>query len=220
MARTESQWAEDDIKIISGDTNILLIAPHGVATKPKDDINTDKLTFKIAERLKCSAIVNDVFKRTDLDLNDINVASTHKTFIPAIQKIVDGPGRTLVVWVHGIDDSNLKAEIVEMGVNDNVQCLVGYGQPDRPTARRKTVDGLIRSFRANSIIAHVARIGSNYGGNSTQYMNQWFRLNGYRLADVESVQLEFKYEGIRRGEDLGKASQNISNALFFLMGGQ
>jgi len=32
-------------------------------------------------------------------------------------------------------------------------------------------------------------------------------------ADVESVQLEFKYEGIRRSEDLDEASQNISNAL-------
>jgi len=32
-------------------------------------------------------------------------------------------------------------------------------------------------------------------------------------ADVEFVQFEFKYEGIRRSEDLGKASENISNAL-------
>jgi len=35
-------------------------------------------------------------------------------------------------------------------------------------------------------------------------------------ADVESVQLEFKYEGIRRSEDLDEASQNISNALSVL----
>jgi len=213
MTEPESSWAEDDIKIIAGNTKILLIAPHGVATKPKDDINTDKLTFRIAERLKCSAIVNDVFKRTDLDFNDIADASTHETFIPAIRKVVDVPGRTLVICVHGIDDNNLKNEIVEMGIKKDVQCLIGYGQPDRPTAKKKTVADLIRLFGANSIIAHVARVGSNYGGNSTQYMNQWFRLNGYRLADVQSVQLEFKLDGIRRSEDLDEASQNISNAL-------
>ena len=213
MAIPESSWDENDIKIISGNTKLLLIAPHGVATKPRDDINTDQLTFRIAERLKCSAIVNDVFKRTDLDFNDVVHASTHSTFIPAIRGVVDAPGRTLVVWVHGIDDDNLKGEIVEMGIKDGVQCLIGYGQPDRPTAKKKTVDDLIKMFGANSIIAHVARVGSNYGGNSILYMNQWFRLNGYKLEDIQSVQLEFKYESIRRSEDLGEASQNISNAL-------
>jgi hypothetical protein len=126
---------------------------------------------------------------------------------------VDAPGRTLVLWVHGIDDDNLKNEIVEMGIKDEVRCLIGYGQPDRPTANEKTIDDLINLFKANSIIAHVARVGSNYGGNSILYMNQWFRLKGYKLEDVQSVQLEFKYEGIRRAEDLGEASQNISNAL-------
>jgi len=213
MANPKSPWAEDDIKIISGSTNILLIAPHGVAKKPRDDINTDQLIFRIAEQLKCSAIVNDVFKRTDSDFNDIDDASTHETFIPAIRKVVDAPGRILVIWVHGIDDDNLKRETVEMGIRDDVQCLIGYGQPDRPTAEEKTVYDLIKLFTANSIIAHVTRVGSNYGGNSTNYMNQWCRLNGYKLADVQSVQLEFKCEGIRRSEDLKGASEKISNAL-------
>ncbi|MDH3566265.1 MAG: hypothetical protein OEM61_02790, partial [Desulfobacteraceae bacterium] len=148
-----------------------------------------------------------------LDFNDIADASTHDTFIPAIRKVVDGPGRTLVIWVHGIDDDNLKREIVEMGIKDDVQCLIGYGQPDRPTAKKKTVGDLIRLFGANSIIAYVARFGSKYGGRSTEYMNQWFRINDYKLADVESVQLEFRLKGIRRSEDLDEASQNISNAL-------
>jgi len=91
MARPEFPWADDDIKIIAGDTNILLIAPHGVATKPKNDINADQLTFRISERLKCSAIVNDIFKRTDLDFNNIADASTHNTFIPAVRNVVDAP---------------------------------------------------------------------------------------------------------------------------------
>jgi len=213
MVRPEFPWDEDGIKIITGNTKILLIAPHGVATKPRDDINTDQLTFRIAERLKCSAIINDVFKRTDQDFNDIADASTHETFIPAIRRVVDAPGWTLVIWFHGIDDDNLKRETVEMGIKDDVQCLIGYGQPDRPTAKKKTVDDLIRMFGINSIIAHVARVGSNYGGNSARYMNQWFRVNNYKLTDVESVQLEFGYEGIRRSEDLDEASRNISKAL-------
>ena len=123
MVKPEFPWAEDDIKIILGNTKILLIAPHGVAKKPRDDINTDQLTYRIAELLKCSAIVNDVFKRTHLDFNDIADASTHETFIPAIREVVDAPNRTLVIWVHGIDDGNLKTELLEMGVKDDVQCI-------------------------------------------------------------------------------------------------
>jgi hypothetical protein len=217
MDKPGSLWDENDIKIIRGNSDLLLIAPHGVATKPRDDINTDKLTYRIAESLKCSAIVNDVFKRTNLDFNDVAHASTHETFIPAIREVVDAPGHTLVVWIHGIGDDNLKTEIAEMGLNENVQCLLGYGQPDRPTAKKKAVNDLIRSFKANSIVAHVVRSGSNYGGNSTRFMNQWFRLNGYKLEDIQSVQLEFGYEGIRKYEDLDKASESIANALSELM---
>jgi len=54
---------KDDIKIIPGHTHILLIAPHGKATIPKDEIITDKITLTVADMLGCSAIVNDVFSR-------------------------------------------------------------------------------------------------------------------------------------------------------------
>jgi len=202
-----------DIKVIKGRPGLLLIAPHGVAARPKDDINTDKLTYKIANRLKCCAIVNDVFRRKDIDFNKVRQASKHDTFISAIGEIVDAPGHTLVVWVHGIGSHNLKREVAAMGAADGVQCLIGYGQPDRATAGQKTVDGIIRRFKAHSIIACAARDGSSYGGRSRRYMNQWFRLNGYELNTVQSVQLEFGYRGIRRSENLDAASKNIADAL-------
>jgi hypothetical protein len=190
----------------------LLIAPHGVATIPKDDINTDKLTYKIAQRLKCSAIVNDVFRRKNLDFNNVDQASKHDKFIPAIRDIVDTPGHTLVVWIHGIGRDNLKRETAAMGVADDIQCLIGYGQPDRPTAKKKTVNDLVRLFKAHSIIACVAREGSAYGGRSRRYMNQWFTLNRYKLTAVQSVQFEFS-QGIRRSDNLDETSKKIAGAL-------
>lgn len=202
-----------DITIIKGHPKLLLIAPHGVAAKPKDDINTDKLTYKIAQQLKCSAIVNDVFQRRGLDFNNVKQASKHGKFITAIREVADTPDHTLVVWVHGIDSDNLAREIAAIGVADDVQCLIGYGQPDRPTAKKKTVNDLIRLFKLHSIIACAARDGSNYGGRSRRYMNQWFKQNRYKLTAVESVQLELRYKGIRRTEDLNQAAQNIADAL-------
>lgn len=204
---------QKDITIITGRPGLLLIAPHGVATRPKDDINTDKLTYKIAQRLKCSAIVNDVFSRKNLDFNNVSQASKHQNFVAAMRAIVDAPGLTLVVWVHGIDRHNLAREIAAMGVKDDIQCLIGYGQPDRLTAEKKTVADIIRLLNANSIVTRPARDGSNYGGRSRRYMNQWFILNGYKLTTVQSVQLEFSCQGVRRSEDLDEASKKIAGAL-------
>jgi hypothetical protein len=73
------------------------------------------------------------------------------------------PGSTLVVWIHGIGNDNLETEIQKLGVKEDVQCLIGYGrgQPNKLISEQKTVDDIIRFFKDNSIIAHVARDGSN-----------------------------------------------------------
>ena len=204
-----------DIKLIPGNSRLLLIAPHGVATKPKDDINTDKLTLKIAEKLNCRAIVNDVISRLYLDFNKVNEAQKYDKFIDALKKVLAIPGPTLVVWIHGIDDHNLKTEIQQLLVKEDVQCLIGYGrgQPSRLTAEEKTVKDIIRLFNDNSIIAHVARDGSEYCGHSIFLMNQWLKIKNYELRNAQSIQLEFKYQGIRDPKSLEKESQNIANAL-------
>lgn len=212
-----SALTQYDVKYIDGDTRLLLVAPHGITIKPGDDINTGKLTIKIAERLGCRAIINDVISRLYLDLNKIDEAKKYKKFTAAIENSVANPGRTLVVWVHGIDTDNLKNEIRVLGVKKNILCLIGYGQPGKLTANQKTVDDLIDSFEANSIFAHAAPDGSNYCGHSSLLMNQWFRSNGYKFKDVESIQLEFKYERIRRSEDLDGAAKNIAGALSALV---
>jgi len=205
------------INTISDDSRLLLIAPHGVATIPKDDINTDKLTLKIAEKLKCSAIVNDRISRLYLDFNKVDEAEKHNEFILAIKKVLENPGPTLVVWIHGVDDNNLKTEVQKSA---DVQCLIGYGQGqlNRPTAEKKTVDDMIGLFKDNSIIAHVARDGSNYCGYNTSLMNQWIRSKEYNLPNVQSIQLEFKKHGIRDSKSLDKASHNIAKALSGLVG--
>ena len=63
------------IKIVKGkETDILLIAPHGVNVPgvKNDDKRTDILTYEIAEKLECSALVNDRIKRTACNYNSMN----------------------------------------------------------------------------------------------------------------------------------------------------
>ncbi len=59
-------------------TDILVIAPHaphGRKTKPKNDTNTDILAMKIAENLKCSALINYSVNRNVCDYNSISEAT-------------------------------------------------------------------------------------------------------------------------------------------------
>ena len=45
----------ENIRVLSGSTDIVLVAPHGLA---KDDENTDRVTQQTADRLACEAIIN------------------------------------------------------------------------------------------------------------------------------------------------------------------
>lgn len=98
------------IQIIPGDTRILLIAPHGKKTKPRDDINTDKITREAVKMLGCSGIVNAVVKKDAFNYNSISDASKDKKFIKAIEDVIKADGPTLVVWIHGADDQNIDEE--------------------------------------------------------------------------------------------------------------
>ena len=114
-----------DIEVISGETNtnILLIAPHGVKG---DDDNTGKLAKAIQKKLKCHAIINETFKKPEKDENDkygdadidnfladLNYrlhAEAHPTYIKEITNKINDPNTVHVFWIHGIYDKNLADE--------------------------------------------------------------------------------------------------------------
>jgi hypothetical protein len=225
----------EDIILIEGSRDLLLIAPHG---HPKDDENTGELTRKVAGHLNCRAIVNLVYRkplgsdRPDLaarrlNLNKTDQAVQHPWFVNAVRSTADAPGRTVVVWMHGIKDENIQAEAERTDAyeGDPRQLLVlaGYGQGassktgephHRCTAYPETVNRLIERLTANRLTAMAVRVdAASYRGRHEDYMNQWFLQNGYPLTSVESIQLELKYTGVRDSSSLDSASQSIAAAL-------
>ena len=221
------------------DTRILLVAPHGKATPPKDDFNTDKITLAIAKRLKCSAIVNDVFKRDGKGGRDFNLGLTtpkHKQFINEIKKIVDADGHTLVVWIHGAksNSENWKKGVKNNGFKfkpEEVHALIGYGQGSKPlkendtslpmpwdnanafTARTITVD-LFRSLLTHYGMTTVLTDDNapNYRGRHPDNMNQWFFNNRYTFDQVESIQLEI-CRNDRLKSNIASTVKKIADAL-------
>ncbi len=146
-----------------------------------------------------------------LDLNIVEHAKQVKEFIDSIKKVVDKDGLTYVFWIHGIKNENITP------IDPDAECLIGYGQPDENqeplyTAKQETINKLIETFKNHNIKAIEAPPDSIYKGYDVNRMNQWFRTR-YSLEQVQSIQLEFKYTGIRATESLDSAARSIAQAI-------
>ncbi|MBF0378780.1 MAG: hypothetical protein HQK72_15055 [Desulfamplus sp.] len=217
------------IEFIENDSNILLIAPHAVETTPYDDIGTAELTRRIAAYLECSAVINTSYRKPIfgkpernngipslikkcLNLNIVEQAERAISFIDKIKAVVDTAGLTYVFWIHGIADNNIEA------IDGNAQCLIGYGQPDKDeepnyTAAQEIIQKLIEKLKDNEINVLEAPNNSDYRGWKPEYMNQWCNNNTYNFNQAQSIQLEFKYTGIRATESLDSAARSIGQAI-------
>ncbi len=199
------------IKVIPGSPDILLIAPHGLS---EDDENTDRLSRQAAERLGCTAIINDRMPRKQLDFNIIPQAERHATFIPTIKNTISAAGCTRVVWVHGMRDQSACGEACMLNAGAAVHCLIGYGLPDRVTAQPDSVVCVLTYLQTRGFNTYVASDRrSKFRGYSAGNMNQWFRNNGYPLSRVESMQFEFSWTGVREEGSIDRTARVMSDAL-------
>jgi hypothetical protein len=226
--------ATDDIIRIEGRQDLLLVAPHG---HRKDDENTAELTGMAASRLGCQAFVNCIFRKPRgtqrpqpetrlLNLNKSDQAAAHPWFLEALRSAITPPGRTLVIWIHGVKDENIEAEAARMTTYSDdpskLLVLAGYGQGASPktggasryTARPETAGRLINLLTANGLRAVAVRNDApTYRGRNEDYMNQWFRQNDTPLATVESIQLELKYTGVRDPGSIETSATILSDSI-------
>lgn len=208
----EAIIAENDgLEIITGSTHILLVAPH------KEDDNTGDLVREAASKLGCSAIINKTIERNEQDMNRINAATTHNSFIPSIDRVLKEEGPTKVFFIHGISDEGLQAEQAEMEIEGDLDCLIGYGQGQeaRLTADEGSVDALISSLADNDFKARSTRVeAGTYRGWDKNNMNQWanqheaFKDKGL----VQCFQLECSV-AVRDDQALEATATAISSAI-------
>ena len=204
---------ENNIKIVEGKTDILLIAPHGVKS---DDEQTDSLALKAAKELGCSALINDSIKRTQQDYNRIKEATKNEEFIKNIRAVLNADGNTLVVWLHGMSEESSRKESESLGLKGTLDCVVGYGQPDRCSAEENTVNKLVELMRDSCFAALPAADSSCFRGWDNNNMNQWFRQQAeYKdLKNIQSIQLEIRKKGFRDSqENIEKTARIISATL-------
>lgn len=205
------------IEIIRGGSRILLVAPHGF---PDDDENTGRLTREIAGRLGACALINEHYRkpkkdkgefpdkrRAVLNLNRCDQVEKDlrdeflRPLLDGVAEIGEKHGPALVLWIHGIKDSNIPRAVGNGHSADiHVALGVGQGEPDRWTAREDTVSALLESLGKNlfkPIRGALALRGSDYCGWHPNIMNQVFLRHAFTHAQVQSLQLEIKYTGFR-----------------------
>jgi len=161
----------DSIRFVQRSTDILLIAPHG--KPPESDSNTAILAKTLANKLNCSVFINDRFPRAERNYNLRIDAEKDTTFIKNLRSVLDAEGTTLVVWVHGIGPESMGNEKTAMGHKGRLDCLIGFGQPDRHSIPEAKVNSFIDLFAKNGLIARKTRDDADdFRGRSTDYMNQ------------------------------------------------
>lgn len=235
-----SAWTEYEIPRRKGNCKILLIAPHG---HRKNDGRTYSITRLAADTLDSYAIVNKTYRKPPVDINEngkrvrhtpdkskkwVNLnrknqvephleAEFKEPLIGTVDEIIQRYGNAIVIWIHGIDDNNLTPANTE-GDRRGMDALIGIGQgePNRPTANKKTVEKLIKCLSSNSakpIKAALAKKGSDYCGWHENIMNQFFR-DDYGRDKVESIQIEIKKTGFREsGKHAATTAEAIADAI-------
>jgi hypothetical protein len=190
----------------SGTCNVLVVAPHGF---PGNDDNTEILAYRLAQKLEAYAVVNNrKYKRPGerwandepgfvADLNSPeDVQKSAPDFFEKLMVKVDDLckkyKKAIVVFIHGMGDDKAGQK------SRATKCDIGVGysgsehDPAKAFASKDFVKDLRAGLKANGM--WPAPVGRWFTGSGT--MAAYFRgRKGYE--NVEAVQLEFRYEGLR-----------------------
>ena len=234
---TKKPIPKTPLKIIPGDSDILVIAPHGWMGKFMDDEMTAQITFKIQKLLNCCAIVNDSVSKKKLNYRSFAAASKDTEFIKTIEDVVRAGNTTLVLWVHGIKNVNIKKEAKNPKSNfklnpDKLHALIGYGQGENPqaipatateedkqdrfTAKKETVEKFKDSLTSKGMTTILTRdTAGDYRGRDPDNMNQYFTSEDKKteFPNVQSIQLEIRKDGFRTKSYVEKTAKIIAEAL-------
>ena len=195
----------------AGNPKLSVIAPHGYKG---DEPGTAQIADRMRQFLGCGAIINARVPKKERNYNRIDQANKDKTYIDALRNAAAATdGHPLAVFVHGIEDGNIKDEAKRLGIgNGTLKAVVGYGQPDNTCARKETAKAVIKALNDNGIHAEAAyETEDGYCAAHENVMTQWFKANGFK--GVDAVQIELKATGVRDVDSRTQTAISLARAL-------
>lgn len=218
--------SDTEFTIIQGQSNIILVAPHGYMGKPRDDEQTALIALQIQKRLNCYAVVNEIYRKSregephfDRDKKICNLNNTahykeeaqdlYDAFVGAIRRFkkeIETQGHIPYIFhIHGastkqFDNACKKADAMK---HKDINILIGTGRgisdkdkEESLTALPEDVDSLITCLREEQLVAYSTNHWK-YAAKEDFNLNQLFRTPNYPDEKVLSFQLEIRKQGLR-----------------------
>lgn len=204
-----NQQKNRSISTFLGNNNILLIVPNGLsssANKEEQHSLTD-LGFVLAQQLQSYAVINNKYKKTLIDLTDMQAVKTRKkvtdTFLVHIKRFTDE------ILENDMAPLVLIVQVAGTPLPQGKHILFGYGQgergvpekPHNPTISPSQISKYRVAIEDQGITTDLATPGSNYCGHSPDHLNQLYRqknyLEGFYNTNVSSLLLTLAPELVR-----------------------
>lgn len=209
------------VSIIEGKTPIIVVAPHGY---DQDDENTAVVAETLAHALKCYAVINRGWERSDdvvqvgdkADCN--NVSHCHQDVVKEefLDPIIRFRNRLrknhLTVYmfmIHGMSDKHRLTS-----GDPRLDLVVGYGagNPDSHTCDLWRKDAFIHLLTEAGMTVYEGRKGGAMSGWAKQNMNQLWR-KWYSDPQMQSMQIEIVHD-LRSDKDFARmTSEYIATAM-------
>lgn len=227
-----SQQKHRSIHTVLGNNNILLLIPNGLSSpqKTEEQHHLTELALLLAQQLGCYAIINNKYKKTLIDLTDMQAVKTRKkitdAFLVHIKRFTDeivGNELSPLVLIVQVGSSPLPK---------GKHILFGYGQgergvsekPHNPTISPSKISKFRVAIEDQGLTTDLASSGSIYCGHSPDHLNQLYRqknyLEGFYDTNVNSLLLTLAPELVSEqgmaeftAEKMGRALQQFQQKM-------
>jgi hypothetical protein len=207
------------VNVISGKSNIIIIAPHGV-----DDPYTDVIAERMADTLGAYAVINQGFERGDqvdvfndkANCNDVEHCHedvVREEFLDPILKFVaelleptlyPSNDPTFIFIIHGV---------YHLG-KISPDMIVGYGagKPDSFSMDAWRKDAFVHLLEEQGLETFQGKPGGRFSGWAKSNLNQLFR-KWYYDPNVQSIQLEISRDWRTDKQDAKSTAETLSRVV-------
>ncbi len=227
-----SQQKHRSIHTVLGNNNILLLIPNGLSSpqNKEEKHHLTELGLVLAQQLECYAIINNKYKKTLIDLTDMQAVKTRKkitdTFLVHIKRFTDE------IVENDLSPLVLIVQVGSTPLPKGKQILFGYGQgergapekPHNPTISPSQISKYRVVIEDQGLTTDLASSGSIYCGHSPDHLNQLYRqknyLEGFYNTNVNSLLLTLAPELVSEqgmaeftAKKLGRAFQQFQQKM-------
>ncbi len=210
------------IDTLLGKNNLLLVIPQARPEK-NPDTHLAGMGRLLADRLGCYTVINDRYRATLVDMNDVRAVRKRK-------KLTDSFLVRIREFKEEITANNLLPLVLIIQENPrvserNVDILIGYGQgergrpdrPHRPTISPSRLSRIRMALEDQGLKTDLAPLDSDLCGRESYSLNQLFRqkdyVDGFYDPAVRSLVLTLSPQLLTTADQADRTASRLAEGL-------